>query len=191
MKRSITGRVIPGLIMTAGAAVPVVTTADILSHVASSATGGTITTAQASAATAAPTATATAKQASKSTAHKRKHATKARKAAPKAKKTATSTKTKAKVSNPTTHTYTGPAVSDSYGTVQAIITVTNNRITSVKISAPGDSVRSASIASQAIPVLVQETLQAQSAQVNTVSGATTLSQAYMQSLRAALDAAHI
>jgi uncharacterized protein with FMN-binding domain len=44
---------------------------------------------------------------------------------------------------------------------------------------------SAAINSQAIPILKNETLQAQGANVNTVSGATYTSQAYIQSLQSA------
>jgi hypothetical protein len=51
-----------------------------------------------------------------------------------------------------------------------------------------DSPKSAAINSQAIPLLRQETLQTQSAQVNVVSGATLTSEAYAQSLQAALKA---
>ena len=44
---------------------------------------------------------------------------------------------------------------------------------------------------QAVPVLRQEALQAQSANIDTVSGATVTSQGYITSLQAALDAAHL
>jgi uncharacterized protein with FMN-binding domain len=86
-------------------------------------------------------------------------------------------------------TYQGPVVSDPFGGVQAMVTVTGKKITDVAISAPQDNPRSASINQQAVPLLRSETLQAQSAQINTVSGATYTSQAYTQSLQAALDKA--
>jgi uncharacterized protein with FMN-binding domain len=88
-----------------------------------------------------------------------------------------------------TRTYQGQVVNDPFGGVQATITVTGKKITSVSISAPMNGGRSASINQQAIPYLQSETLQAQSAQINTVSGATLTSQAYVQSLQSALDQA--
>jgi uncharacterized protein with FMN-binding domain len=81
-------------------------------------------------------------------------------------------------------------INDPFGGVQATITVAGNRITNVSISAPQDNPRSASINQQAVPLLQQETLQAQSAQINLISGATLTSQAYAQSLQAALTQAH-
>jgi uncharacterized protein with FMN-binding domain len=86
-------------------------------------------------------------------------------------------------------TYQGPVVNDPFGGVQATITVAGKKITNVVISAPQDNPRSAGINQQAVPLLQSETLQAQSAQINTISGATLTSQAYAQSLQAALDQA--
>lgn len=86
-------------------------------------------------------------------------------------------------------TYTGSAVSQPYGTVQAALTVQGGKITDVTITAPQDNPRSAFINQQAVPILRQETLQAQSARINLVSGATLTSEAYTQSLQSALDRA--
>jgi uncharacterized protein with FMN-binding domain len=47
------------------------------------------------------------------------------------------------------------------------------------------------ISAGAEPQLRQEALQAQSAHIDTVSGATYTSEGYRQSLQAALDAAHL
>ena len=88
-------------------------------------------------------------------------------------------------------TYNGIAEQNQYGTVQATLVVTGNTITNVIISAPQDNPRSASINSYAVPILVSETLRAQSAQVNAVSGATYTSESYIGSLQAALAAAHL
>ena len=88
-------------------------------------------------------------------------------------------------------TYTGPGVSDPFGNVQAAVTVSGNRISGVAITAPMGDPRSSNINSQAIPLLRQETLQAQSANVNVISGATYTSQAYKQSLQAALNQAKL
>ena len=86
-------------------------------------------------------------------------------------------------------TYQGPAVQQPYGAVQAAVTIKGGKIISVAASAPQDNSMSASINSQAIPLLRQETLQAQSANVNVISGATLTSRAYVQSLQSALTQA--
>lgn len=88
-------------------------------------------------------------------------------------------------------TYTGTAEQNRYGTVQATLAVSGGTITNVIIAAPQDNPRSASINSYAVPILVSETLQAQSATVNAVSGATYTSESYITSLQAALAAAHL
>jgi uncharacterized protein with FMN-binding domain len=88
-----------------------------------------------------------------------------------------------------TQTYQGPVVNDPFGGVQATVTIAGKKITNVVIAAPQDNPRSAGINQQAIPLLRSETLQAQSAQIQTISGATLISEAYAQSLQAALDQA--
>jgi uncharacterized protein with FMN-binding domain len=80
-------------------------------------------------------------------------------------------------------------VDDPFGTVQATITVTGSKITNVSITAPQDNPRSAFINQQAVPLLQQETLQAQSATIDLISGATITSEAYIQSLQIALQTA--
>jgi uncharacterized protein with FMN-binding domain len=52
---------------------------------------------------------------------------------------------------------------------------------------PDETPRSKDINSTAIPKLNQETLRAQSADIDTVSGATYTSEGYRQSLQSALD----
>ncbi len=92
----------------------------------------------------------------------------------------------------TTRTVTGQAVDNPYGTVQVQITVQGHTITDVEaVQLPSDRQRSAYISQQAGPLLRQEALQAQSAQIDGVSGATYTSQAYAQSLQSALDSAGI
>jgi uncharacterized protein with FMN-binding domain len=86
-------------------------------------------------------------------------------------------------------TYQGPVVNQPFGGVQASVTLAGQKITNVVITAPQDNPRSAYINQQAVPLLQSETLQAQSAQINTISGATLTSQAYIQSLQAALSQA--
>ncbi|GAB2733723.1 FMN-binding protein [Sinomonas soli] len=89
-------------------------------------------------------------------------------------------------------TYAGQAVSTRYGDVQVQITVQNGKITDVAALHLTDAeMRSQMISANAAPILRSEVLQAQSANVQTVSGATITSDAYLQSLQAALDAAHL
>ncbi len=88
-------------------------------------------------------------------------------------------------------TYTGTAEQNRFGTVQVTLVVTGNKITDAIITAPQDNPRSAYINSQAVPILRSETLQAQSANINAVSGATYTSESYLGSLQAALAAAHL
>jgi uncharacterized protein with FMN-binding domain len=88
-------------------------------------------------------------------------------------------------------TVNGAPVDTQYGPVQVQITVQNGRVTRADaIDYPHDSGQSRDINSQAIPQLNQEALQAQSAHIDTVSGATYTSGGYQQSLQSALDAAH-
>lgn len=85
----------------------------------------------------------------------------------------------------------GQAADTQYGPVQVQITVSGGRITRADaIDYPQGGGRDQEINSQAVPQLDQETLQAQSAQIDTVSGATYTSDGYRQSLQSALDAAH-
>ena len=90
------------------------------------------------------------------------------------------------------NTYAGQTVSTRYGDVQVQITVQNGKITDVTALHLTDAeMRSKMISANAAPILRSEVLQAQSANVQTVSGATITSDAYLQSLQAALDAAHL
>jgi len=89
-------------------------------------------------------------------------------------------------------TYTGKSVQTRYGDIQVAVTVSGGRITDVTVPQyPQGNPRDAEINAYALPVLVQETLDAQSADIQTVSGATVTSDGYIESLQAALDAAHL
>jgi len=99
-----------------------------------------------------------------------------------------------------TRTITGPAeTADRWGEIQVTVVVkkttttigtkktVTRRIT--KVSAPvhpNHTSRSVFINQQALPYLVQETLKAQSANIQLVSGATDSSSAFAQSLQAAI-----
>ena len=91
-----------------------------------------------------------------------------------------------------TKTYTGSTASTRWGDVQVTITVSNGKITDVAVPVyPNDNGRDQEINAYALPALRQETLDAQSADINTVSGATVTSDGYLQSLQSALDAANL
>jgi len=89
-----------------------------------------------------------------------------------------------------TYKYTGPSVDMDWGPVQVTIIVKGKRITDVQATAPTERERSAFINQQAIPLLRQEVLQAQSAKIDALSGATMTSDAFYQSLLGALQTAH-
>jgi len=89
---------------------------------------------------------------------------------------------------PTRRTITGSAISNKYGDVQVAVTLSGTRIVDVQTlvvpSSHGDSRR---INARAVPLLRAEVLQAQSAQIHTVTGATYTSAGYAQSLQSAVD----
>jgi uncharacterized protein with FMN-binding domain len=86
----------------------------------------------------------------------------------------------------------GASVPTRYGPVQVRLTIRNGRIvTATAIDYPSSGGRDREINSYAIPQLERETIAAQSAQLDTVSGATYTSDGYRGSLQAALDAAHL
>jgi uncharacterized protein with FMN-binding domain len=86
---------------------------------------------------------------------------------------------------------TGDPIDNDYGTVQVQVTLRGNQITDiVAVQLPDSHRRSVEISQGAEPILRQEALQAQSAQIDIVSGATFTSDSYAQSLQSALDRAH-
>lgn len=86
----------------------------------------------------------------------------------------------------------GTSVPTQYGPVQVQIAVRNKRIVrATAIDYPQAGGRDIEINSRAIPLLQQETVQAQSVHIDTISGATFTSEGYLTSLQAALDAAHL
>jgi uncharacterized protein with FMN-binding domain len=87
-------------------------------------------------------------------------------------------------------TVVGSSITTRYGIVQARITVVGRRITNVSFAQlTAFDGRSQQINQDAAPTLLQETLSAQDAQIDTVSGATYTSDGYIQSLQSALDQA--
>lgn len=79
---------------------------------------------------------------------------------------------------------TGSTVTTEKGPVQVQVTFDGDRISAVKLLQQPNHPQTAA----AVPKLVAETLEAQSADVDTVTGATITSDAYVESLQAALDA---
>ena len=89
-------------------------------------------------------------------------------------------------------TYAGSVVQTRFGSVQVQITVQAGKITEVTALQLTDAERkSVQISNRAAPLLRAEVLKAQSADVQTISGATVTSDAYLNSLQAALDAANL
>ncbi|MFK0072136.1 FMN-binding protein [Arthrobacter woluwensis] len=87
-------------------------------------------------------------------------------------------------------TYTGSVISTRYGNVQVQVVLAQGKITDViALQLTDQDGRSQQISSMAAPILRQEVLAAQSASVDSVSGATYTSEGYLQSLQAALDQA--
>jgi uncharacterized protein with FMN-binding domain len=85
-------------------------------------------------------------------------------------------------------TAVGDAYQNQFGTVQVQVTVSGKTITNVKfVQLTAYDQHSQEINSQAGPMLLQQTLDAQSANINGVSGATYTSTSYVQSLQSALD----
>lgn len=89
-------------------------------------------------------------------------------------------------------TFTGDTVQTRWGPVQVQIRVSGGKITDAGVvQVPQGNSRDLEINSYAVPVLNSEVVQAQSAQIDTVSGATVTSDGYLQSLQSAIDAAHL
>ena len=88
-----------------------------------------------------------------------------------------------------TRTATGPAVNYNYGVLSVAVTVSGSKMTKVGIASidDGGMQRSQFIDEQAIPILEQEAMQAQSASIQGVSGASYTSAGFQQSLQAALQ----
>lgn len=86
----------------------------------------------------------------------------------------------------------GAAVSTRWGTVQVQVHVQNGRITDVvALAVPDSNGHDFRVNSYAVPVLHDEAVAAQNANIDTVSGATVTSNGYIRSLQSALDAAHL
>jgi uncharacterized protein with FMN-binding domain len=89
-------------------------------------------------------------------------------------------------------TIDGPVVDTRYGPVQVEITVDGSQVTAVvALQLPDGDRRSAQISRRVEDTLSSQALRAQAGSIDGVSGATYTSEAYAESLQAALDAAGI
>jgi uncharacterized protein with FMN-binding domain len=89
-------------------------------------------------------------------------------------------------------TFTGADVPNRFGDVVVRVVISNGQIADVQaVTLPTDRAESAYISQQAGPLLRQEALQAQSANIDIISGATYTSQSYAQSLESALQQDHL
>ena len=89
-------------------------------------------------------------------------------------------------------TFNGATAQTQFGPVQVQIVVQNGKITSANaIKYPSGNQRDVLIANYAVPQLNAEAVQAQSAKISMVSGATYTSDGYLQSLQSAIDKAHL
>lgn len=86
--------------------------------------------------------------------------------------------------------YTGTEVDAYYGMVQVQATIKQGKLADVQfLEYPNDRRTSIRINNIAIPYLQQEAIQAQNANVDVISGATLTSEAFVESLRMALNSA--
>lgn len=86
--------------------------------------------------------------------------------------------------------YTGSVADAQWGYIQVKATISGGKLTNVEfLQYPNERDRSIEINNYADPQLAQEAIQAQSAQVDVVTGATDSSEAFMQSLSDALSQA--
>ena len=173
---------------------PQLTSSGSINIAGGSAIGSTGTSSSASASSSSSTST---KAAATTTATKTSKPVATKKATPAASKTSSGTTATATASaTPTaaattaapaakSGTFTGPAVFVNYGTVQVKITVSNGKITdAVAVQAP--SGRNDRYTNMAVPILKQQTLAAQSANIKGASGASYTSYGWFKSLQGAL-----
>ncbi|PPK71085.1 FMN-binding protein [Actinokineospora auranticolor] len=87
-------------------------------------------------------------------------------------------------------TVTGPVAQTRWGAVQVAITLADNKVTAVTVlQSPDANRKDQQINARALPILTEEALDAQSADIDMVSGATVTSEGYRESLQGALDEA--
>jgi uncharacterized protein with FMN-binding domain len=91
---------------------------------------------------------------------------------------------------PGSHSALGPAMTTPFSVIQVRATVTHGRLTGVEtVSLSGDGPHTEALNARAEPVLREEALKAGSADVDVVSGATSTSQIWIESLKGAIHKA--
>lgn len=102
--------------------------------------------------------------------------------------TTTAPPTTTTTSSNTVRSATGPLVNYYFGQLAVVVTASGSHITKVTITSlnDGGNPRSQQIDSQSIPILEQEAMNAQSANIQSVSGASYTSAGFAQSLQGAL-----
>ncbi|PFG41691.1 FMN-binding protein [Isoptericola jiangsuensis] len=86
-------------------------------------------------------------------------------------------------------TVTGDVEQTRYGPVQVAVTFSGDQIVGVTtVQVPGGHRESVQINDRAAPILAQEVVDAQSARIDTVSGATYTTEGYRASVQSAIDA---
>jgi uncharacterized protein with FMN-binding domain len=109
-------------------------------------------------------------------------------ATPDAAQAATATPAPAPAAPSTSATVKGALEQTRWGPVQVALTFTGGKITAVsELRLPNGEGRSVEINNYAAPILEKEVLASQSAQIDTVSGATYTSDGYAQSVQSAID----
>ncbi len=89
------------------------------------------------------------------------------------------------------HSAVGPSVQFGYGVLDVKVTLSGSRITDVSVPLLQTAEpTSQQISTEAAAMLRAEALSAQSGRIDAISGATYTSEAYIQSLQAALDKLH-
>ena len=91
---------------------------------------------------------------------------------------------------PGVRTATAPPMATPFSLVQVQVTLTHGRLTGVKtVALTGEGPHTQALNARAEPILRREALQAHSAQIDAVSGATYTSRVWIKSLREAIEEA--
>jgi uncharacterized protein with FMN-binding domain len=87
-------------------------------------------------------------------------------------------------------TYTGPVADAFYGPMQVQVIIQGGKISDIKfLQYPNHLGHTSEVSASALPILKQEAIQSQSANVDTISGATQTTDGFKQSLEGALSLA--
>lgn len=86
--------------------------------------------------------------------------------------------------------YTGDVTDAFFGNIQVKAEISNGKISNIEIlQYPNDRATSVRINDQALPILIEEAISVQNANVDIVTGATQSSEAFVKSLESALNQA--